>query len=131
MKTQWLIQKTFYALLILMTAVLTAQAGNTGQVTIVNFKTSSIGTIVYIDKDITNVIDSEALKPACLTNPNSKIIKSVFIDRSDNAVYTDFFASIMLAHANGKKVSFWLNQNVNCNDNQGGPHAIASMIYVY
>ena len=106
-----------------------AYAGNTGLVRVVSYKVSSIGTIVYINTDITNVAEGGNTKPACITSSTNSI-KSIFIDRADASTYIDFFSTIMLALANDRDVAFWLNQDANCNLNQGGPHAIATVVYL-
>lgn len=94
---------------------------NSGPVSMSFFKVGATGVMVQTT-NATPVTDSALCK-----NGSSTSI-TVALPSSDPN-FKEFYAAVMLAHANNRQVAFWLD---GCDSTvPGGPHPKAVMVYVY
>ncbi|MEH6597310.1 MAG: hypothetical protein V7736_17385 [Colwellia polaris] len=94
---------------------------NSGKQDIYYYKIDSQRIVIYVPSGI-KFIDN-----ANCNGTNEAIAVSISAVR-DN--FAELYASIMLAHANNRKIAFWLDGT--CTPAMaGGPFPTASMVYVY
>ena len=94
---------------------------NSGKSNINYYKIDASRIVVYADIT-TKFIDNENC-----SGSNEATAVAISTEREN---FTELYASIMLAHANNKKIAFWLDGA--CTPSMaGGPFPTASMVYVH
>jgi hypothetical protein len=94
---------------------------NSGKSNINYYKIDASRIVVYADIT-TKFIDGE--------NCNGSSEAAAVAISTERENFTELYASIMLAHANSKKIAFWLDGA--CTPSMaGGPFPTASMVYVH
>ena len=84
-----------------------------------------------IDKDrvVVYAYPGQAFVDNSLCKNGSSTAIAVSIESSRDE-FNELYASIMLAHANNRKIAFWLDGGCS-SESGGGPFPTASMVYVY
>jgi len=96
-------------------------AGNSGNEYISYYKIDNNRIVVYAQS--ATFTDSASCKDGTATSSGVAI-------STERENFKELYASVMLAHANDRKIGFWLDGG--CSPaSSGGPFPTASMVYVY
>jgi len=96
-------------------------AGNSGDEFISYYKIDHNRVVVYAQA--ATFTDTSSCKDGTATSSGVAI-------STERENFKELYASIMLAHANDRKIAFWLDGGCSA-ASSGGPFPTASMVYVY